>query len=88
MKKTLLLIVFSFLSISFGFSQTERAWSTFKGSDVKIAASAERVSFPSEFKLMQFNLPIMKQALINVPNRSTLSKSTVVISIPNANGDL
>lgn len=88
MKKNLLLVVFSILSISFGFSQTERAWSTFKGSDVKIAASAERVSFPSEFKLMQFNLPIMKQALINVPNRSTLSKSTVVISIPNANGDL
>ena len=88
MKKNLLLVVFSFLSISLGFSQTERAWNAFNGGDVKVAASAERVSFPTDFKLMQFNLATMKQALTNVPKRTSLSKSSVVISIPNASGNL
>lgn len=88
MKKNLLLIVFSFLSINFGFSQSGKIWKAYNGNDIKVAASAERQSFPTDFKLMQFNFATMKQGLINVPQRSALTKSSAVISIPNANGDL
>ena len=58
MKKTLLLGVFSVLSISFGYSQTEKAWKSFDGKEVKIAKTAERGTFPASYKLMQLELKV------------------------------
>ncbi|WP_374399757.1 reprolysin-like metallopeptidase [Flavobacterium sp.] len=88
MKKTLLLIVFTFLSISFGYSQTDKAWKTFNGGDVKVALTAERQSFPQDYTLMQLDLTVLKSSLNNVSDRTALNRNNVVISIPNADGKL
>ena len=64
MKKTLLLIVFSLVLTNFSYSQTERAWSNYKGQDVKVAISAQRESFPQEFEIMQLDLTILRQVLL------------------------
>lgn len=88
MKKTLLLVVFSILSISFGYSQTEKAWKTFNGKDVKVAKAVERTSFPATFTLMQLDLTSLKNALATAPDRFGSDVSNVIISIPNVDGNL
>jgi len=88
MKKTLLIFVFSLLTASLGFSQTEKAWSNYKGQEIKVSKSAQRESFPQDFKLMQLDLAAMKQVLLAAPNRLESSKSNSIISIPNSEGIL
>ena len=88
MKKTLLLIVFTFLSISFGYSQTDKAWKTFNGGDVKIALTAERQSFPQEYTLMQLDLAALKQVLNTATDRFAENKKSAIISIPNSDGKI
>lgn len=88
MKKTLLLIVFSMLSISLGYSQTEKAWKSFNGGEVKVSKSTERASFPDEFTLMQLDLMSLKQVLFSATDRFAENKSSAIISLPNAEGKL
>lgn len=88
MKKTLLIFVFSLLTASLGFSQTEKAWSNYKGQEIKVSKSAQRESFPQDFKLMQLDLAAMKQVLLAAPKRLESSKSNSIISIPNSEGIL
>ena len=88
MKKTLLLIVFSLALTNFSYSQTERAWSNYKGQDVKVAISAQRESFPQEFELMQLDLTVLRQALLTASDRFEENRTSAVISLPNAEGKL
>ncbi len=88
MKKTLLLLVFSLVLTQIGFSQTEKAWSNFKGQDVKVALTAQRESFPQDFTLLNLNLAILKQALLTASDRFAENRTNVVISLPNAAGKL
>ena len=88
MKKTLLLIVFSLALTNFSYSQTERAWSNYKGQDVKVAISAQRESFPQEFELMQLDLTVLRQALLTASDRFAENRTSAVISLPNAEGKL
>lgn len=88
MKKTLLLIVFTFLSISFGYSQTDKAWKTFNGGDVKVALTAERQSFPQDYTLMQLDLAALKQVLNTATDRFAENKKSAIISIPNSDGKI
>ncbi len=88
MKKTLLIISFSLLSITLGFSQTEKAWSEFKGQEIKVSKSAQRESFPQDFKLMQLDLATMKNVLNSATDRFAENKSSVIISLPNSDGKL
>lgn len=88
MKKTLLLGFFSVLSISFGYSQTEKAWKSFDGKEVKIAKIAQRETFPVSYKLMQLELASLKNILVTAPNRFGSDVSNVIISIPNVDGKL
>ena len=88
MKKQLLLIIFAFLTINFGFSQTDKAWKTHEGGEISVLKSANRESFPQEFKLMQLDLTVLKSSLNNVSDRTALNRNNVVISIPNADGKL
>ena len=88
MKKTLLLIVFTFLSISFGYSQTDKAWKTFNGGDVKVALTAERQSFPQDYTLMQLDLAALKQVLNTATDRFAENKTSAIISLPNSEGKL
>lgn len=88
MKKTLLLIVFSLALTNFSYSQTERAWSNYKGQDVKVAISAQRESFPQEFELMQLDLTVLRQVLLTASDRFAENRTSAVISLPNAEGKL
>ena len=88
MKKTLLLIVFTFLSISFGYSQTDKAWKTFNGGDVKVALTTERQSFPQDYTLMQLDLAALKQVLNTATDRFAENKTSAIISLPNSEGKL
>ena len=88
MKKQLLLIIFAFLTINFGFSQTNKAWKAHEGGEISVLKSANRESFPQEFKLMQLDLAVLKTSLNNVSDRTALNRNNVVISIPNADGKL
>lgn len=88
MKKTLLFTT-CFLLLSFlSFSQTEKAWSTVKSNNFKALKSAERESFPTDFKLMELNLGVIKNQLKNVPVRSNSTKSNIVITLPNVDGGI
>jgi hypothetical protein len=88
MKKTLLLIVFSIVLTNVGFSQTEKAWSNYKGQDVKVAISAQRESFPQEFQLMQLDLSALRQVLLTASDRFAENRTSAIISLPNAEGKL
>ena len=88
MKKTLLLFVFSIVLTNLGFSQTERAWSNYKGNDVKVAISAQRESFPQEFQLMELDLSALRQVLFTASDRFAENRTSAVISLPNAEGKL
>ena len=88
MKKTLLLIVFSLALTNFSYSQTEKAWSNYKGQDVKVAISAQRESFPQEFELMQLDLSALRQVLFTASDRFAENRTSAVISLPNAEGKL
>ena len=88
MKKTLLLFVFSIVLTNLGFSQTERAWSNYKGNDVKVAISAQRESFPQEFQLMELDLSALRQVLFTASDRFAENRASAVISLPNAEGKL
>lgn len=88
MKKTLLLFVFSLVLTNIGFSQTERAWSNYKGQAVEVAISAQRESFPQEFQLMELDLSVLRQVLFTASDRFAENRTSAVISLPNAEGKL
>jgi hypothetical protein len=88
MKKTLLLSVFSLLVFNLGFSQTEKAWSQVTSNDIKTNKNVERETFPQEYKLMQLNVSILKQALLGASDRFSSNSKSVIISLPNAEGVL
>ena len=88
MKKTLLLFVFSVVLTNLGFTQTERAWSNYKGNDIKVAISAQRESFPQEFELMELDLSALRQVLFTASDRFAENRTSAVISLPNAEGKL
>ncbi len=88
MKKQLLLIICAFLTINYGFSQTNKAWKAFEGGKIDVLQSAERESFPQDFTLMQLDLLTLKQTLYSATDRFAENRSGAVISLPNSDGKL
>jgi len=88
MKKTLLLIVFSFLTTSLSYSQTEEVWKVFNGGEVKVSKSVERASFPEEFILMQLDLATLRKTLYSATERFVENKKSSIIYLPNVEGKL
>lgn len=87
MKKTLLLF-FSLFALNVTFSQTDKAWSTYKGQNIIISKTAERESFPVDFTLMELDLNSLRQVALTAPIRSIENRSNVIISIPNSDGKI
>ena len=87
MKKTLLLF-FSLFVLNVTFSQTDKAWSTYKGQNIIISKTAERESFPVDFTLMELDLNSLRQVALTAPVRSIENRSNVIISIPNSDGKI
>lgn len=87
MKKSLLLLAF-ILFVTLGYSQTDKLWSVATKADKKtVAKTAQRVNFPTEFKLFELNLDSFRQVLKASPDRFSGAKG-VLISLPNAEGNL
>lgn len=88
MKKTLFFLFFSLCALNAS-AQTERAWTTFSGKNVKTAKGVARLSFPKEFKLFELNDQSLRQVLKTAPQRDFTKKNQgVVIALPNAEGQL
>jgi subtilisin-like proprotein convertase family protein len=89
MKKTLLLLLASFVLTLQGYSQTDRFWSAVtKSEGIVLSKTAQRDGFTENSKLMQLNLSAMKQSLNAATDRFGSNPTSVVISIPNAEGKL
>jgi hypothetical protein len=88
MKKLLLLTTFLGLLTTSGFSQLNRFWSVNNESRSSIIAdkSTLRQSFPKEVKLFNLNFDLFKKVLFSVVDRNA-SKTSTVISLPNAEGN-
>lgn len=87
MKKNLLLAIAAF-ALSTGYAQNDKFWSSYKGDSGKLTTdkSVARLSFPKQFDLYELNLAHIKQTLLATQNKSADQK--VIITLPNANGDL
>ncbi|MFD2892064.1 reprolysin-like metallopeptidase [Flavobacterium chuncheonense] len=88
MKKVLLIASFSMLFLNTVCSQTKKAWSGVKSENFELAKTVQRESFPIDYKLMELDLNVLKSALSNAPDRAFTNRSSVIISLPNANGEL
>ena len=87
MKKQLLTVLTSVFLVTVGHSQTDKLWSSFKGSNLAVSKTAERASFPTEFKLYELNIDNLKQDLSSAKDRFT-SKKGVFITLPNSENKL
>ena len=89
MKKNLLLTFVSALVVTLGFSQTENAWiaNNESRSSISTDKAVARLSFPTEFKLFNLNIALLRQQLFSIVGKNAVSYTTV-ISLPNANGAL
>ncbi|UGS23829.1 zinc-dependent metalloprotease [Flavobacterium channae] len=87
MKKTLQLILSLFV-LNVAFSQTNKAWSSYKGQSIIVSKIAQRESFPENFSLLELDFNSLKQVVISAPDRFSEIQSNVIISIPNSDGKL
>src|SRR5215217_2240948 len=89
MKKVLLLTLMSSLMITLGFSQTDRFWSANRQSPgtIQTDKAVGRLSYPKQFKLFNLNATLLRQDLFSVVGRNAV-KHALVISLPNADGNL
>lgn len=88
MKRILLFSFAVFLSVFSAEAQTENAWKPIKGTNIAASKNASRPTFPTEFKLFQLDLASMKQVLNLAPDRFTKGARGVVVTFPNADGNL
>lgn len=88
MKKTLRLSLLSLFLAATGYSQSGGHWAKVSGANVKTAKHAQRNNFPRDYQLFKGDFETIKQQLLAAPDRFKTQKSKVVISLPNAEGNL
>lgn len=87
MKKNLLLIVFSFLLAIHANGQTENVWQKVKREQViSLNQNVTRATFPNNFLLYKLDLEVFKNVLIQAQDRFVNNPSSVIITLPTANG--
>src|SRR4051794_39298379 len=88
MKKLVLQIILSVLITVSAVGQANMYWSPSNETRSNIIAdkSTSRASYPSEIKLFKLNFEPFKQQLFSIVDRS--SKTSTIISFPNAAGDI
>ncbi len=88
MKKNLLLVL-SFLFVTFGYSQKDSFWKPVTSNEgFEVSKNAQRISFPTSYDLYELNLNSFRQALSLVPDRFQSADSNVIITMPNTEGKL
>ncbi|WP_130736322.1 reprolysin-like metallopeptidase [Flavobacterium sp. J27] len=86
--KKLLLALFFLLFVSLSFSQIKEPWEKVSNKNITKNKLVERQSFPETFELIHLDLNAFKQLLKNVPDRYSRNADGVVITLPNAQGNL
>ena len=86
MKKKLLYLIV--LIVSFQFSYSQNTWRKVTLESLNGIEKMDRNSLPSKYQLFQTNLTELKNQLQNAPKDLTSIKSTVIITFPNADGEL
>lgn len=87
MKKTLLLSCMGLFVFSLSFAQTEKAWNKKNKSDVNsVNRNVTREEFPDEFKLYQLDLASLRTKLFQAQDRFNSNAKSVIITIPNSEG--
>jgi len=88
MKEKLLIIVLLFSSFILN-AQTKSFWHQIEESSIENEAKVRRASFPNEYRLWKLDLQSLKNTLRNAPVRGESNGiSTVIIQLPNAEGQL
>ena len=88
MKEKLLIIVLLFSSFILN-AQTKSFWHQIEESSIENVAKVRRASFPNEYQLWKLDLQSLKNTLRNAPVRGEFNGiSTVIIQLPNAEGQL
>ena len=88
MKEKLFIIVLLFSSFILN-AQTKSFWHQIQESSVENKSKVRRASFPNEYRLWKLDLQSLKNTLRNAPVRGEFNGiSTVIIQLPNAEGQL
>ena len=89
MKKLFLLTTLLAMIVVSGFSQSDKFWSANFASRSNITKdkAVSRTTYPSEFKLFNLNFTPFKQVVLSAV-QSRNSKSSTIISLPNADGNI
>jgi hypothetical protein len=89
MKKLLLLTTALVLFTVIAFSQTGKYWAlnTQSRSSIVVDKATSRLSYPTNIQLFNLNFDPFKQALFSIVDKRT-SKTSVIISLPNAAGGI
>ncbi len=89
MKRVLLLTFLLVLITTSSFSQTDRFWSANKENRNNITTdkAVSRLTYPSSFKLFNLQIESIKKELFSIVDKRS-SDNSIVISLPNANGNI
>ncbi len=87
MKKALLLILLSAFTYTTVVAQSDKFWITEKETVSEVTKTAQREDFPTDFTLYQLNTVLLKQTLNAATDRFS-GNSSVVITMPNSNGEM
>lgn len=89
MKKTLQFLFILFLVVSSTNAQNDKFWKEVSDNgNLEKHPNVTRENFPNEFRLFQLNLELIKQTLLNAPDRKEIGSRGIVITIPNSEGKL
>ncbi|ESU29046.1 fpp1 protein [Flavobacterium limnosediminis JC2902] len=88
MKKILLFSFVAFLGTLASEAQTEKVWKPSPDQKIESSKKVKRSSFPSEYKLFQLDLQLLRSTLNQAQSRFDKNPKGIIISIPNAEGNL
>lgn len=86
MKKTLRFSACLLLISSFAFAQSDKSWRRTNEQEIKTYKNVKGREFPQASKYYNLDLSSLKQTLFSAPK--VASESTVIISIPNVDGEM
>ncbi len=86
MKKNLLLVLLLIVCIQFGFSQN--SWRNVTLESLRGLEKMDKIAMPSKYFLFQTDLNNLKQQILNAPKDLNNIQSDVIISFPNASGQI
>jgi len=86
MKNKLLLVAFIF-TINFSFSQRNSPWKPIENNQTITAEKVRTTAYSASQRLFEFNKNQFKQALENVPLRSS-NQAGILVQLPNSKGVL